>query len=339
MSFKSFIHAKLVTLVVYILLMLFTTSFFIAMHLSAYSILFFNMIFAIAYISLLFYEFYKKSSYYNRVLNELALLDQKYLLCEVLSEPDFLEGKILYNTLSETNKSMNDVIDYYQRLQSEYEEYIELWIHEIKTPIASAKLIAENHRTPEVRSIDEEIDKIDAFIEQVLFYSRSQLAEKDYIIKALPLSQIVNKVIRKHSKTFITLPITLNLDLPEDCTIYSDSKWIEFILSQILSNAIKYLDKPNKVITFFAVQKKHAVELSIQDNGIGIPETDLLRVFDKGFTGENGRLYGKSTGMGLYLCHKLSLKLGLDLTLTSTPHIGTTVTLSFPKSKMHLLES
>ncbi|MEG0710848.1 MAG: sensor histidine kinase, partial [Niameybacter sp.] len=137
MSFKSFIHAKLVTLVVYILLMLFTTSFFIAMHLSAYSILFFNMIFAIAYISLLFYEFYKKSSYYNRVLNELALLDQKYLLCEVLSEPDFLEGKILYNTLSETNKSMNDVIDYYQRLQSEYEEYIELWIHEVKLPIAS----------------------------------------------------------------------------------------------------------------------------------------------------------------------------------------------------------
>lgn len=337
MSFKSFIRHKLGTLMLYISLMLFTTLFFFVMHLPTYSIFFFNLIFAITYTSVLLMEFIKKSSYYNQVSKELDLLDQKHLLCEVISEPDFLEGKLFYDTLKSTNKSMNDTIDYYKRLQIEYEEYIELWIHEIKTPIASAKLIAENHKTPEIQSIDEEIDKISAFIEQVLFYSRSHLAEKDYIIKALSLKQLVNTVIRKHSKTFITLPIALKMDVP-DYTIYSDSKWLEFILGQILSNAFKYLDKPTKSIVISAVKREHSVQLILSDNGIGIPESDLKRVFDKGFTGENGRRYGKSTGMGLYLCHKLALKLGLEITLTSTPKQGTTVTLFFPKSKMHLLE-
>ena len=338
MSFKSFLHYKLVSLIVYISLLIFLSLFFLVMHLPPYSIIFFNLIFATGFIILLLHEFIKKASYYNQVQDELTSLDQKYLLSEVIREPDFLEGKILYNILKATNKSMNDTIDYYKRLQIEYEEYIELWIHEIKTPIASAKLIAENHPTPEVQSIDEEIDKINAFIEQVLFYSRSHLAEKDYIIKALSLKQVVHATIKKHSKAFINLHVNLKMDIP-DCTIYSDSKWLEFILGQILTNALKYLDKPNNEITLSATELENSVQLTITDNGIGIPETDLPRVFDKGFTGENGRRYGKSTGMGLYLCHKLALKLGLELTLKSVSSQGTSVTLSFPKGKFHLLSN
>ena len=338
MHFLDFIRTKLWTLLIYIGLMLFTSLFFVVMHLPLYSIIFFNLTFLVAYTTLLLHEFSKKSSYYNNVLDELELLDQKYLLSEVISEPDFLEGRLLYTILKSTNKSMNDRIDYYQKLQSEYEEYIELWIHEIKTPIASAKLIAQNHRTPEIRSMDEEIDKINNFIEQVLFYSRSHLTEKDYIIKALSLKKIINTVIKKYSKTFISLPITLELNIP-DYTIYSDSKWVEFMLSQIISNAVKYLDKPHKIISISAIEKENSMHLTIQDNGVGIPESDLCRVFDKGFTGENGRKYGKSTGIGLYLCHTLANKLGLSLSLTSTLSQGTAVTLIFPKSKMHLLES
>lgn len=338
MHFLDFIRTKLWTLLIYIGLILFTSLFFIVMHLPLYAIIFFNLTFIGTYTTLLLYEFFKKSSYYNNVLDELKLLDQKYLLSEVISEPDFLEGRLLYSILKSTNKSMNDRIDYYQRLQSEYEEYIELWIHEIKTPIASAKLIAENHKTPEVRNIDEEVDKINSFVEQVLFYSRSHLTEKDYIIKALSLKKVVNTVIKKYSKTFISLPITLDLNI-SDYTIYSDAKWLEFMLGQIIGNAIKYLDKPSKVISISAFEMDNNIQLIIKDNGVGIPESDLRRVFDKGFTGENGRKYGKSTGIGLYLCYKLASKLGLNLTLTSIVSEGTTVTLIFPKSKMYLLEN
>lgn len=338
MSFKSFLHAKLLALIVYISLLIFLSLFFVVMHLPPYSIVFFNLIFISGFVFILIHEFIKKSTYYNQVKTELYSLDQKYLLSEVIDEPEFLEGQILYHTLRATNKSMNDTIDYYKRLQIEYEEYIELWIHEIKTPIASAKLIIENHPTPEILSIDEEIDKINNYIEQVLFYSRSHLTEKDYIIKELSLKQIVYKVIRKHSKSFINLHVELKLNI-EDYTIYSDSKWLEFMLGQILSNALKYLDKPDKQITLSATALENSVQLTITDNGIGIPESDLSRVFDKGFTGENGRLYGKSTGMGLYLCNKLALKLGLTLSIESTVHEGTSITLSFPKGKFHLLSN
>lgn len=145
-------------------------------------------------------------------------------------------------------------------------------------------------------------------------------------------------MIKKYANSFISLPIQLQLE-DLDTTIYSDYKWLEFILSQIVGNAIKYLDKTEKMIKIYATKQDDKVSLHIEDNGMGIIESDLNRVFDKGFTGENGRICGKSTGIGLYLCKKLCIKLGLELTLTSKSGIGTCVTLIFPKSKMYLLKS
>lgn len=337
MSFIRFLKDKWLVLLTYSMLMLFTIIFLLTIHTAVYPILFLMTLYTIALIGLLLLEYVRKHTYYKTIQDQLQNLDQKYLLSDMISPAHFQEGELFYDMLRATTKSMNDHLDAYQMERTAYQEYIEMWVHEIKTPIASAKLIAENHKDPITRSMAEEIDKIEIFVEQVLFYSKSNTTEKDYIIKTLSLQRSVNQVIKKYASAFISLPIQLSLaDL--DYTVYSDSKWLEFILSQILGNSIKYLNKEEKKIKIFATEDAGCICLHIEDNGIGIVASDLSRVFDKGFTGENGRIYGKSTGMGLYLCKKLCLKLGLDLTLSSIHTEGTSVTLIFPKSKMFLLE-
>ena len=184
-------------------------------------------------------------------------------------------------------------------MQKEYREYIEMWVHEIKTPIASSKLVIENNYNNDiVRKIDTQINKIDNFVEQVLYYSRSNEVGKDYIIKKVELEPLVKKVIKRNQRDFISKRISLELkDLEQ--IVYSDSKWIEFILNQIIVNAIKYSKGNNDKIEIEGQKQNNSVILTIKDYGVGISEKDIGRVFEKGFTGENGRKFGKSTGIGL----------------------------------------
>lgn len=277
-------------------------------------------------------EFYNKKNYYDELFAKLDELDKKYLIVELLKQADFIEANFLKIILQECNKSMLEDVNYYKHLQDEYKEYIELWIHEVKIPIATSKLIIENNRNSITSSIDEEIDKIDEYIEQALFYARSNSVEKDYIIRKINLREVVNTVIKKNKKQFISLKIKLDVkDIKRE--IYVDSKWVIFILNQIMSNSIKYLDKEEKNITIYSEENKENVVLYIKDNGLGIKESEVSRVFEKGFTGSNGRKnLKKSTGIGLYLSKKLCDKLGLAVSLTSSEGIGTTVKIIFPKN-------
>ena len=188
----------------------------------------------------------------------------------------------------------------------------------------------------EIDEFDEEIDtqinKIDNFVEQVLYYSRSDEVGKDYIIKKVGLSKLVKDVIKRNQRDFISKRISLQLgDLDE--IIYSDTKWVEFILNQIIGNAIKYSKGKDDKIEIYLKKISSAVVLTIKDHGVGIIERDLNRVFEKGFTGENGRKFGKSTGIGLYLCKKLTDKLGLGLQVQSEENVGTEISIIFPKSE------
>lgn len=122
-----------------------------------------------------------------------------------------------------------------------------------------------------------------------------------------------------------------------DCDVFADARWVDFILGQVLSNAIKH-KSAHPTIRIFAEERENSIQRVICDNGIGIPEQDIKRILEKGFTGENGRKYTRSTGVGLYLCHKLCDKLGLGLPLGSKVGEGITVSLVFPKSKMYLTE-
>lgn len=212
-----------------------------------------------------------------------------------------------------------------------------MWVHEIKTPIASSKLLIENNYNDLTRKIDIQIDRIENFVEQVLYYSRSDEVGKDYIIKKVELLPLVKNVIRKNQRDFISKRIRLQLgELNE--VVYSDSKWIEFILNQILINSIKYSKGKDDKIQIESKEISNTVVLTIEDEGVGIIERDLDRVFEKGFTGENGRKFGKSTGIGLYLCKKLCNKLGLGLEIQSKVNVGTKISIIFPKAE-NLIET
>lgn len=197
-------------------------------------------------------------------------------------------------------------------------------------------MIIENNKTTVTKSINEELDKVENYIEQALFYARSNTVEKDYYIKKSNLKEIVNESIKKNKNLLIQEKILLNIhDL--DVIINTDSKWIVFILNQIIKNSIKYRKKEDSLsIEIYAVQKKEKVILYINDNGIGIKKGEIARVFEKGFTGTNGRLSNKkSTGIGLYLCKKLCDKLGIKIELNSNENEGTQIRSDISKGELY----
>lgn len=274
----------------------------------------------------------KYRKYFSNINNILESLDKKYLLPEVLQEPNFMVGENINDILKELSRDMHEQVKHYRNIQEEYREYIEMWVHEIKTPIASSKLLIENNTNEVTRKIDTQMDRIENYVEQVLYYSRSDEVGKDYIIKKVGLSKLVKDVIKRNQRDFISKRISLQLgDLDE--IIYSDTKWVEFILNQIIGNAIKYSKGKDDKIEIYLKKISSAVVLTIKDHGVGIIERDLNRVFEKGFTGENGRKFGKSTGIGLYLCKKLTDKLGLGLQVQSEENVGTEISIIFPKSE------
>ena len=277
-------------------------------------------------------EYMKYRKYFSNINNILEGLDKKYLLPEVLQEPNFMVGENINDILKELSRDMHEQVKHYRNIQEEYREYIEMWVHEIKTPIASSKLLIENNTNEVTRKIDTQMDRIENYVEQVLYYSRSDEVGKDYIIKKVGLSKLVKDVIKRNQRDFISKRISLQLgDLDE--IIYSDTKWVEFILNQIIGNAIKYSKGKDDKIEIYLKKISSAVVLTIKDHGVGIIERDLNRVFEKGFTGENGRKFGKSTGIGLYLCKKLTDKLGLGLQVQSEENVGTEISIIFPKSE------
>ncbi|WP_331854385.1 sensor histidine kinase [Terrisporobacter sp.] len=274
----------------------------------------------------------KYRKYFSNINNILESLDKKYLLPEVLQESNFMVGENINDILKELSRDMHEQVKHYRNIQEEYREYIEMWVHEIKTPIASSKLLIENNTNEVTRKIDTQMDRIENYVEQVLYYSRSDEVGKDYIIKKVGLSKLVKDVIKRNQRDFISKRISLQLgDLDE--IIYSDTKWVEFILNQIIGNAIKYSKGKDDKIEIYLKKISSAVVLTIKDHGVGIIERDLNRVFEKGFTGENGRKFGKSTGIGLYLCKKLTDKLGLGLQVQSEENVGTEISIIFPKSE------
>lgn len=331
MSFKSFLKDR----ITYIILILFASITSQILLLPSQIEIYVRIYVGITPIALFFVyffiEYYRKKNYYNNLKESMMELSEKYLIAEITGNPSFEEGKILKEIVQETGKSMLENVDNYKYLQEDYKEYIELWIHEIKLPIAAGKMIIENNKSEVTDSINEELDKIENYIEQALFYARSNTVEKDYYIKKVDLKEIVNSSIIKNKRNLIQNKI--NIDIHDiDTIVYTDSKWCTFILSQIIQNATKYSKEDNKEIEIYAETKKESIILFIKDNGIGIRKGEITRVFEKGFTGENGRKNGqKATGIGLYLCKKLCNKLGLGLELNSEKDVGTEVRIVFPK--------
>lgn len=330
MSLKNFIKEKILLISLLILALVTIEIFLIAYDVHNF-IKIYIIVFPLLLISIsLSIEYYNKKTFYNKLEKNLQDLNEKYLISEIIETPNFIEGKILKEVIQDVDKSMIENVNKYKKIQEEYKEYIELWIHEIKIPIATSKMIIENNKSEAGRSIDEELDKVEDYIEQALYYARSNTVEKDYIIGKVELREIVNTAVIKNKNLLITNKV--NLDLHGlDRWVYTDSKWMVFILNQIIQNAVKYGRNEDSKLEIFAEEEKEKVILFVKDNGIGIKSSEICRVFEKGFTGENGRIIGKkSTGIGLYLCKKLCEKLEIGLELESEKGVGTKVAITFP---------
>ena len=329
MKLSEYLKDRLVFLIINVLLFFIMSIALLATKTSVQIIFLIFIIWFAPFITYMIFDFINQKKYYDNIIGICENLDKKYLLSEIIDKPKHLHEKIVYDLLKETNRSMRDNINYYKNMQNDYKEYIETWVHEIKTPIASTMLFIENNSDTIPFHIKSEIQKIEDYVEQVLYYSRSNDVNKDYIIKNFNLENIVRKVIRKNARDCISKKIAINVENINNI-IYSDPKWVEFMINQIMVNSIKYSKSKNARININSVLNKNNIVLTITDNGVGIEEKDVPRVFEKGFTGENGREYPKSTGIGLYLCKKLCDKLGLNINLTSKKDEGTSVSIVFP---------
>ncbi len=274
---------------------------------------------------------YRKKRKDSRQIMELAdELEETYYIADILPKPKEFQNEAYYYVLKKACKAMNDEISKIEEEKQEYQEYVESFAHEIKIPIGALSLTFDNTKN---YTLKKETDKIIQLVEQMLYYARSENTEKDYFVKQLHLDEVMHHVILKFRHSLMEKRAVLNIhDIEND--VYTDEKWLTFILSQIVQNAIKYFDKPEKILTIYSRDNGTNILLVMEDNGCGIKESDLSRVFEKGFTGSN-RNNANATGMGLYLAKKLCDRLGLKLDIVSKEKEYTRLMLTFPKGTVH----
>lgn len=255
-------------------------------------------------------------------------LDQKYLFSECAPKPQGVYERSLFALMRRSCRDMIGAVSDARAAQREYREYVEGWVHEIKAPITAARLICRNAAPELRRKLSRELAQIENHVERALFYARAESPEHDFLIRRTALSEITAQAIERHRSLLIQNGVRIETEGLEH-SVYTDGKWVCFLLGQLLQNAVRYRSEA-PAITLSARTLGRQVQLTVRDNGIGIPPHELPRVFERGFTGSNGRLRGGSTGMGLYLCRRLAGFLEIDLRVLSEEGRGTSVVLTFP---------
>ena len=298
---------------------------------------------------------YARRASFCRTLEECSSpSDCSLWVAEMVDRPDYLEGQITYDAVCALAKAANDRVAASRRTAEGYREYVETWVHEAKSPLAAASLMLENmmrdapadqrgaQLIERTEALGEELQRVEGYIEQALYFARSESLDRDYLVRSYALADLVTSAIKANSRPMIVAhvrPVLQDLSL----TVFTDEKWMTFVLGQIIQNSVKYACASAPRIEFSGKLvneglSNEAVELTVADNGRGVGEADLPRVFDRGFTGENGRVGKRATGMGLYLVKSLCDKMGLSVRAASAPGEGFAVTISFPTNKMHYFE-
>ena len=312
-------------LIVLLMLLVFKTSISLIISVS--------FIIIMSFISIILINYYRKKKFYDEFINNLNKLDKKYLILETLNKPEFYEGNILYNSLYDINKSMLEEVNDYSSNINDFKEYVEMWIHEVKIPISSLVLMCHNNSNIDKKFL-KQIKKLNNYIDQVLYYVRSNYTEEDFLIKKVSLDKIVSNVLLNNKDDILENNIELDINI-KNIEVYTDSKWLDFIINQIINNCIKYKKQDNSIIRITGTSLNNKMVLSIWDNGIGIQKSDLPKVFNKSFTGNNGRGSTKSTGMGLYITKKLCDKLGHKIEIDSIKGKYTNINIIFGKNDFY----
>lgn len=293
------------------------------------------VVLSILLVCLFLIDYFRKKRFYTELLLNIKALDKSYLVLETLIKPEFYEGELLYQALYDINKSMIENINIIEKQRQDFKDYIEMWIHEVKIPLATLILISNNHKDKFDNKTKTQLKRLEDYVDQVLYYARCENAQKDYLIKEVDLAKIIKNIGLKNMDDLLENKIDYNV-VNVNVKVLTDSKWLEFILGQIINNSIKYKRNiDNSYIKVSVRDDEDKTTLIIEDNGIGIKESDLKQVFDKTFTGENGRTRSKSTGMGLFIAKNMCEKLGHKIAIESQENKYTRVYITFTKNKYY----
>jgi len=331
MTAEKYLKDKILVLVLNGLGVFLLSLYLLAVKNSQTTVFLIAVVWLVIFFIVLYAGYRNRKRYFDKIDDLMEHLDQPYLVQEFLGTSWKLEDQLYQEILHRSNKAVIEQIYQLEEAQREYREFIEGWIHEVKLPITGMRLACHNEKRGESRRMETYLTEVDNAVDQALFYARSDQVYKDYRVVQTDLKQVVLRVISKNKYLLIQNQMRVQVECGDESAM-TDRKWLEFILVQILINAVKYKKEGSGEIVFCAEESKDAVRLSIRDAGIGIPAEETGRIFGKGFTGSNGRNREKSTGIGLYLCLKLCRKLGIDIGVDSVENEYTDIFLIFPKN-------
>ena len=348
MNFKSYLKDKTVELITASAVLVITIWLLVAFKVNPVLILLLAGLFVMSLLGIFIYDYNRKKKFFNDIMEKVSRLDKAYLVLETLDTPDFLEGRLIVDTLYEIDKSMAENVALYQNQSRDFSEYIEMWLHEVKLPLSAISLKVHNlllseedhGKSVEYKKLLTQTRRIELLVNQVLYYVRSGNVEKDYHISKVSIADIIHDTamtyrenLQDNDMDFLVETGDLSI---EELKVNTDQKWLIFIMGQLISNSIKYKKDEGDAYVKIAVSRVEGkVNIALEDNGIGIPEEDLKRVFDKSFTGQNGQGRTRSTGMGLYIVKELCRKLGHEVSIESEQGKWTRVSLSFSDNEFY----
>lgn len=264
----------------------------------------------------------------HRLLTEIQEIND--LLSENLPVVDGMEDEDYQAILQRFQREHREVVSDNQQTYAEMVDYYTIWAHQIKTPIASMRLTLQNEDTALSRQLTNELFRIEQYVEMVLTFLRLNSKSTDYVLKVYDLDGIIRQSVKKFAGEFISRKLSLNYE-PLHAMVLTDEKWLSFVIEQVLSNALKYTPSGSISITMEAGSR-----LCIRDTGIGIAAEDLPRIFEHGYTGYNGRMDKKASGIGLYLCKRICERLGHGIEAQSEVDKGTCIILDLSREYLEV---
>lgn len=274
----------------------------------------------------LLYRYYSHRRFYKQLSRPMRSLDESIQHHESAPLPAALS-----RLMEEQYRQYRNQMQEWERKRKEHLFFMNQWVHQMKTPLSVIEMITQEEDNENYKSISEESDRLRRGLEMVLYMSRLETFEQDFSVEPVSLLEMVKEAVHENKRYFIYSHVYPEVFVDSSITVQTDAKWLRFILLQLLSNAIKYSEGSGQKVTLSASKMEHEREvwLDVIDRGIGIPKSDLNRVFNPFYTGENGRKLKESTGMGLYLVKEVVEKMNHRIELESEPGKGTRVRLIF----------
>mgnify|MGYP001667783776 CR=1 FL=1 len=319
----------------FVLFLIFLASVLFVLQASPAGIYFIIVIALAGFAGYLVYDYLRQAPFWRSLEEMSETLERGTHYVDLANDPNTLQECIAHDAALAVSRAGNSEVSDLRAQVRTNSEYIELWVHEVKTPLSAAKLIAKRMSGPDALTLRRELERMDDMIGQALFAARTESLEQDYLIREVNLLDIVREVSKSHMHYLTSLDVALEMRIAPELTVFADRIWLEFIVTQLLINAAKY---DAKTVTFEAFEMEDESSssctiLEIKDDGCGVPASDVPRVFDRGFTGEVGRAHGSATGMGLYLVARMCMSMGLGIMFASEEGAGSRVQLSFPHDR------